>query len=191
MFPEEETNERRRRHQAAERRRRRWENNRALTGEAGVAAAKEAALTILDRCDQSVSQCRSKLLERGFTDEVIDPALERLVEVGILDDERYARSLVRARYASRALVGRALKEELRRKGLDPQVIDLAMEAELPEQLDTEMVDDLVQRKLLTLQQVEEEKQTRRIVSMLLRRGYSPAQAFASLSRVREKIEEGQ
>ena len=188
MF-EDEGELRRRRVKAQRRREQRRAAAAELTGEAGISAAKEAALSILDRSDQSVDACRRKLMQRGYRKEVVEPALQRLEEVGVLDDERYARSLVRGRHQSRALVGRALREELRRKGLSPSVIESAMEAELPEADDTEVLDQLVERKLVSSRKLDREAQTRRIVSMLLRRGYSSGQAFAALERVRSYQED--
>lgn len=188
MF-EDESQLRQRRLKAQRRREQRRAEAGELTGETGISAAKEAALTILDRCDQSVEACRRKLLQRGYRQEVVEPALERLVEVGVLDDERYARSLVRARHQSRALVGRALKQELQRKGLSAAVIEAAMAVELPAAEHTEAVDQLVERKLVASRKLDPQAQTRRVVSMLLRRGYSSGQAFAALERVRERLGE--
>lgn len=175
----------RRQEKARRRRAQRQSENSALTGAEGVDAAKEAALTILDRCDQSVYGCRKKLLERGYRPEVVDLALDRLVEVGILDDFRYACALVRERHRARGLVGRALREDLQRKGLNAEVVERAILTELPLPADTAVVDQLVLKKLQASRKLPIEVQDRRIVGMLMRRGYSAGQAFAALERVRE------
>lgn len=137
-----------------------------------VEAAKEAALRILDCCDQSVHQCRVKLLERGHDAEAVEAALSRLVEVGVLDDHRYAQMLARVRYQQRGLVGQALRQELVRKGISEQIVQTEL-SRLSEEDEYGVAVELAAKKLRTASpSLSREQLRRRVLSALARRGHS-------------------
>ncbi len=140
--------------------------------------------------DQLTGQARSraelagKLARKRVPPDVAEGLLDRFEEVGLVDDAAFARAWVGSRQAGRGLARRALKDELRAKGVDAEV---AAEA-------VGMVDDedersaarrLVQRRLPALQRLDEATTTRRLLSMLARRGYSSGMA---MSVVREALD---
>ncbi|WIK64938.1 regulatory protein RecX [Gleimia hominis] len=157
----------------------------SLEGEQAVEQAKEVALRMLDRQDRSVGQCRARLSERGFQPEPIEEALQRLVDANILDDERYARMLVRTRHAERGLVGRALVEQLRRKLIPPDVIEQALD-EVDEDNTDRVASELVRKRLRTMGGVDRKRQRQRLLSMLARKGYPPSQSIRVISEVMEE-----
>lgn len=167
---------------AAKRRQKRREWAASLTGDEAVTASKEAALRLLDRQDRSVGECRDKLRERGFNDDAIEQALERLVETDLLNDERYARMLVRTRHRERGLVGRALLEQLRKKKIPTDIIEVAM-TEVNESSTDEVARELVARRLRSMPDIDRERKFRRLVSMLARKGYSPSVSIGVVNRV--------
>ena len=74
--------------------------------------------------DQLTGQARSrkelsdKLASRNVPDDVATRLLDRFEEVGLVDDEAFARAWVESRQRGRGLARRALQQELRRKGID-------------------------------------------------------------------------
>ncbi len=80
-------------------------------------ACKEAALRLLDAAPRSSGGLRGKLAERGYADDVIGAVIDRLVELRLLDDEEYARSVVRA-CVNRMMGKRGAILEMTRKGVD-------------------------------------------------------------------------
>lgn len=80
-------------------------------------ACKEAALYLLDAAARSSGTLRDKLAERGFMPEVIDAVVVRLEELHLIDDEAYARSVIRA-CVHRNMGQRGAVMELVRKGVD-------------------------------------------------------------------------
>ena len=80
-------------------------------------ACKESALRLLDAAARSTGGLRGKLAERGYEPQVIDAVIDRLVELRLLDDEDYARMVVRA-CVSRMMGMRGAVIELTRKGVD-------------------------------------------------------------------------
>jgi len=67
-----------------------------------------------------------RLLGSGFAPDVVDAALSRLEELGLVDDLEYARSWVEQRVARRPLGGDALVEELAAKGIDRETAERAV-----------------------------------------------------------------
>lgn len=66
------------------------------------------------------------MLKRGLPDEVADGLVARYVEVGLLDDEAYARMWVESRMRTRGLGRMALRQELRTRGAPDHVIEEAL-----------------------------------------------------------------
>lgn len=78
---------------------------------------KEAALRLLDAAARSTGALRAKLAERGYADDVVTKVVDRLIELRLLDDEEYARSVARS-CAKRMMGMRGAVMEMTRKGVD-------------------------------------------------------------------------
>ncbi len=61
-----------------------------------------------------------------FSDEEIDMVIKRLSEHGFLDDEKFAKYYVENRNVKKGISQRKLEQELRQKGLDSDIIELAL-----------------------------------------------------------------
>lgn len=160
----------------------------SLIGEEAEQKTKEAALRLLDTCDRSTGECRQKLVEKGYPQAAIETAITRLVEVGILNDLRYAQMLARTRHQERGLVGQALRLELQRKRLPTQIIAQVME-EITEESTLESAQYLVKKKLRSLRSHPVEVQKRRLIGMLARKGYSSSQARQAIANILNENEE--
>ena len=80
------------------------------------AMAKVARL--VKASDKSVAKIRARLNRDGFEDQVIDSTVERAVEIGLLDDARYADVLIRSRVSQgKGIAG--IERELRENGIEP------------------------------------------------------------------------
>lgn len=130
--------------------------------------------------DQLTGRARSrreladKLAQRRVPAEIAERLLDRFTEVGLVDDAAFAREWVEQRQAGRGLAGRALAQELRRKGVDDEVAREALEGIEGEE---DVARDLVRRKLRSVRGLPEDKAVRRLVGMLARKGYSGSIAF--------------
>lgn len=85
-----------------------------------------AAAAFLAARPRSVAEVRRRLRELGYRIEMIEAVLERLVELGYLDDETFARAWIESRDRARPRGERALRHELARKGIDRQTIDAVL-----------------------------------------------------------------
>ena len=81
-----------------------------------------AAARLLEGRARSVAEVRRRLTGAGYRPELVDAAIERLQALGILDDEAFARAWVTSRDRAHPRGERALRAELREKGIAPDLI---------------------------------------------------------------------
>ena len=80
-----------------------------------------AALRFLEARPRSIAEVRARLGRKDFAPEAIDAAIARLADLELLDDAAFARYWVENRQAYRPRGAGALRDELRRKGIDSDV----------------------------------------------------------------------
>jgi regulatory protein len=161
-----------------------------LDREADPAAVARAIvlrqLTQLTNAPKSRQQLARKLSERNVPDDVAEAVLDRFEEVKLVDDADFADMWVRSRSQSRKLAKGALRRELAEKGIDAETAAGALE-QLSDEDEEAAARELVQRKLRGVtafeDRAERDKTTRRLASMLARKGYQPSQAFRIVGEV--------
>jgi regulatory protein len=89
--------------------------------------AYDRALNFLTYRPRSRAEVRRYLERKGVSPEVSERVEERLLRVGLLDDEAFARFWVENREQFKPRSRYRLRQELRQKGLDAQVIAQAVE----------------------------------------------------------------
>lgn len=145
---------------------------------ATVDQAKDACLNLLAVRARSRAELEKRLGEKGFRLEVTAAALDRLAEVGLVDDGSFAEQWVHERHTYSGRGKRALQRELRDKGVAPAEAENAL-ARVTDDAERARATDLVRRKLTTLSRdLDRDKAVRRLVGMLARRGYDQSTAFA-------------
>ncbi|BBY16513.1 recombination regulator RecX [Mycolicibacterium litorale] len=142
--------------------------------------AHSYCLRLLTARARTRAELAGKLTQRGYSEPVAQRVLDRLTKVGLLDDEDFAEQWVRSRHLYAGKGKRALAAELRRKGVDAEVItssladiDAGAERDRAEQL----VRDRLRRERLDDDPASELKVKRRLAGMLARRGYSQSMAL--------------
>ena len=133
---------------------------------------------------RSRSELADKLRSKNVPDDVATRLLDRFEEVGLVDDEAFARSWVESRQAGKGLARRALAQELRRKGVDDEVAREVLDEVDPDE-EVEAARVLVRRKLRTVARLDHQVAVRRLAGMLARKGYPAGVAFRV---VREELE---
>lgn len=133
--------------------------------------------------DQLTGQARSrqelsdKLAAKNVPGELATTLLDRFEEVGLIDDEAFARAWVASRQPGKKLARRALAQELRRKGIDDEVAREALD-EIDPADEEAAARALVCKKLRSLSRADDATATRRLVGMLARKGYPSGLSFA-------------
>lgn len=142
--------------------------------------ARDVCLRLLTVRARTRAELEGQLTKRGFPDDVSATVLDRLTEVGLIDDTAFAQEWVRSRRTNSGKGKRALASELRTKGVDAEVI-----AETLDSVDAGewrvQAEQLVAAKLRRDKLEDEVKVTRRLVGMLARRGYNQGMAFDVVS----------
>ncbi|MCR1783141.1 recombination regulator RecX [Nocardioides carbamazepini] len=118
-----------------------------------------------------------RLARRNVPEDVAGRLLDRFEEVGLVDDEAFARAWVEGRQRSRGLARTALAVELRRKGVADETAKTVL-AEVDPGDEEETARVLVRKKLRSMRGLEEQVAVRRLVGMLARKGYSSGVAYA-------------
>lgn len=168
------------------------------------AVVLEAAARFLEARARSVAEVRRRLSTAGYQAELIDGAITRLTELGMLDDATFARAWIESRDRARPRGERALANELRIKGVDRTVIvdvlgdrrataEEASEEEVPVSADEAAAERLLTRNARALQRVVDPRARRqRAYALLARNGFDPgvcSSASAALMRDSEDDEE--
>lgn len=135
-----------------------------------VSAARTVCLNLLTVRARSRAELADELARRDVPDETAATVLDRLVEVGLLDDAAFAEQWIRSRHRHRGLGRRVLADELRRKGVDRSTATTAL-AEIGRDDERVRADELVRRRLPSLARVDTTTAARRLVGMLARKGY--------------------
>ncbi len=89
----------------------------ALEDAEALETAYDKALYFLEPRPRSAAEIRRHLLKKEIAPEIIDQVLARLSEAGLADDRAFAKYWVENREEFRPRAGRALRFELKRKGL--------------------------------------------------------------------------
>lgn len=140
------------------------------------AAAREICLRLLTAAPRTRAQLADALRRRGVADEVAEKVLSRFTDVGLIDDEAFARAWVQSRHLGRGLARRALAAELRQRGVDEQTVDQAIEVLRPEQEEA-AARELIAKRLPATRGLEPARRLRRLVGVLARKGYSPELSY--------------
>jgi len=102
-------------------RRRDPEAQKARRAAAEASDVLEAAARSLSGAPRSRKSLEERLITAGYPEEHVRAAVARLVEIGLVDDERFAQALLDSRDRSRQRGDRALLQELRRRGIDDEL----------------------------------------------------------------------
>jgi regulatory protein len=139
--------------------------------------ARTILLDALTGAARSRQELRDKLAKKDVPDDLAEHLLDRFSQVGLVDDEAFARSWVESRQRSRGLGRRALAHELRRKGVDDETARAALDDLEPER-EEQAARELVRKKLRAMRGVDRATATRRLAGLLARKGYPAGLAFA-------------
>jgi regulatory protein len=145
-------------------------------------SAKAKALRQLAMRDHSRHELEQKLLGKDVSPEMATIVLDRLESAHLIDDVQFAESFVRSRHRSRGLAPRALLQELKAKGIAPEITAEAV-APVDDRQQHETALHLVSRKAASSRGLEREKRVRRLVGMLARKGYPTGLCFSVVREV--------
>jgi regulatory protein len=128
----------------------------------------DIALRYLSSCPRSEAELRVKLRRRGYDEEVVACVLSELKERHLVDDMGFAQFWRENREAFSPRSSRLLAQELRGKGIAPDII-----AEVTAGVDDELqAYEAVKRKSHSLEITDSHSFRKKLVAFLHRRGFS-------------------
>ena len=110
------------------------------------------------------------LARKGIPEDAAGRVLDRLTEVGLIDDAAYAQSFVASRHRHGALGAGALRDELRRKGVDTETASSAI-AVVDRDAEYERARAFLERRVDAAMAHGPQTAQRRLLGLLARRGY--------------------
>ncbi len=145
-----------------------------VAGERALAMAR--ALNFLGYRARSEKEVRDRLRRYGYGEETVEGVVERLKELGYLDDEDFARLVVREK--ARRYGPRRVLAELRKSGVDAELAQGVVEEEFAGRSEMEQARSAAARRY---NRGGSDAEARRVYGFLVRRGYS-AEVCAEVAR---------
>lgn len=145
-----------------------------------------AGLRFLEARARSVAEVRRRLATAGYRTELVDRAVARLCDLGILDDATFARSWIESRDRARPRGERALRQELQLKGIDRVIVDeLLAERSTPSEgepdADATGARRVLERHAAALGRVADPRRRwQRAYALLARSGFDPETASTAV-----------
>ncbi len=139
------------------------------------------ALRLLTGRDYSVAGIRRKLAAREVATQDLDDAILRLQREGLLDDARYAERFAESALSSGRFYGARLRLEMRRRGFDAALVSTVLETIIFPSDEVADIAALVERRFHQFSFTSAaERDRRRVISFLLRRGFGISAVMRAL-----------
>lgn len=130
--------------------------------------AKLRAMHLLGDMDRTEAVLREKLRQGGYTQEIIDRAIEYVKSFGYLDDARYAENFVRSRQKSKSR--KEIRAVLLQKGVSSDLVENAFENCSDEGGEQEAVRVLMRKKKFN-PKTADDRDKQKIYAYLARKGF--------------------
>lgn len=138
---------------------------------AGSRLAFNSAMFSLDMRDHSEREIRQKL-SRKYDENSVDTAVEKLLDLGLVNDRRYAELLTRELFERKRYGKNRVRSELYRKGIASEIVNEVLEEyeneNEPDNVQT--IVDIIEKKYYN--KLIDEKSRQKVVAAIVRLGYS-------------------
>jgi regulatory protein len=144
--------------------------------------ARALCLRLLTARARTRAELAGQLAKRGYPDDVSARVLDRLTDVGLVDDAGFAEQWVHSRRVNAGKGKRALAAELHTKGVENDVITSVLGGINPG-AERGRAEQLVRARLRreNLGDADDARVSRRLVAMLARRGFGQTMAYELVS----------
>jgi len=133
--------------------------------------ARDRSFRIIGYRARSENELRDKLCATGLDEETINWTIEDLKQKKILSDEQFVLAFVHDKMLTHPIGPLAIKQELKRKGIADDLIELAIEEAFREKSQQEVAADLVKKRQPSLKNENRMKARKKLADFLYRRGF--------------------
>lgn len=134
---------------------------------------------LLSRRDHSVKELKTKLL-RTVDEESANRAIEKMIDYGYLDDEKYAKNLVKYLSETKRMSKNHIKQEMYKRGVPNDIIAYTLEE--TEIDNVSAVVDLIFTKYRN--KLDAQDGNKKVIAALMRKGFS----YSDIREAFERIE---
>jgi regulatory protein len=160
-----------------------------LEREAGAVKVFDRALNMLALRARSSRELARSLVRKGEEPSLVDRAIAKLTEQGLLDDAAFAESFTRSKVLGAKQSRRRVQQGLAKKGVARDVSDAAISTVFEEEgVDQRgIVLETARKKLRSLAKLEPLVRRRRLYAFLARRGYDLEDIRAAMKELGEEV----
>jgi regulatory protein len=128
------------------------------------------------------------LARRGTDPQIAAAVLDRFEEVGLVDDQAFARMWVESRHRNKGLARSMLRRELTDRGVDRASVDEAI-AQIDDEAEWQRAREFARTKFRIRPGDDHVKAMNRLAGQLARKGYPPSVCFAVAREVSAAVAE--
>jgi regulatory protein len=128
------------------------------------------AVRLLAAKSRSRAELRERLLEKA--DEItVDRAIQRLEQLGYLNDERFAASFAASKISTRPIGSARLRRDLHRRQVASDVAESAIKVAYEETSEETLIDRAIAKRLRIRGKPETREETHKLFAHLMRQGF--------------------
>ncbi len=151
--------------------------------------AKQVLLRRLSNAPRTRKELAQDLKKKKIEEDIAQNALDRFEELGLINDQTYSENFVSTTHQRRKLGKKALKQQLRSKGVSEEIANQAV-SQISEDEEFSAALALALKKIRSIQNDDPQTQIRKIVGLLARKGYSSSLSFQVAKEVIKDFPEG-
>ncbi len=155
----------------------------------GTTRAREQALCLINYRMRTRKELEQRLRQKEWSSEIITQVVNRLEESGIVDDKRFAHMWVDERLRLKPVGLNRLRQELRRKGIDPDTAESALKEYDDRDEEVSRAYDLLHRRSNQYAALEPTVAHRRMSGFLARRGFDHGIIYNVVHRIIDDFKE--
>lgn len=154
-----------------------------ITFDDEVSKAYNRGLSYLSFQMRSEHEIQQKLLKEEYGEAVIAEAIQKLIRIGLLDDQMYSKALADTKKKTSKKGPRAIIQDLKQKGIAPK-LQQEMLDDFSEEEQLEMALDLAEKKVRQEKNKTPNQVKQKIQEFLMRKGYD----YSIIQQVIPKLE---
>jgi regulatory protein len=139
----------------------------------------------------STGDLKSKLWRRAANPRDVDPVIDRLTDIGYLNDQRFAENYAAARVENEGFGRMRVLNDLRTRRVSGDLADQAVERALEGKSEAELIDAFIERRMPSIANggpIDDEKKLAAAYRKLCRAGFTSGPVLSALKRIAARPE---